>query len=75
MSYRETGRLYEINHNVVMSWDRIYHEEGVAGLLEERRGRAMATDGISKGKKPKIEKAVEKDLIAENQRLRMEIDY
>jgi len=75
MSYRETGRQYGVNHNVVMSWDRIYQEEGVTGLLEERRGRAIKTDGVKKGRKPKIEKTAEKDLIAENQRLRMEIDY
>ena len=28
LSYRETGRLFGINHNVVMAWERIYREWG-----------------------------------------------
>ena len=32
-------------------------------------------NGTQKGRKPKLDKQVEEDLIAENQRLRMEIDY
>ena len=34
-----------------------------------------AASGTQKGRKPKLNKQVEEDLIAENQRLRMEIDY
>lgn len=37
--------------------------------MKERRGRG------SKGISPKLDKKVEEDLIAENQRLRMEIEY
>ncbi len=44
-------------------------------LLAERRGRACVASGTQKGRKPKLDKQVEEDLIAENQRLRMEIDY
>ena len=47
----------------------------VAPNLLERRGRACAASGTRKGRKPKLDKQVEEDLIAENQRLRMEIDY
>lgn len=50
-------------------WERIYLEEGAEGLMKERRGRAR------KGRPPKLDKKVEEDLIAENQRLRMEIEY
>ena len=55
--------------NTIIKWERIYLEEGAEGLMKERRGRG------SKGRPPKIEKKVEEDLIAENQRLRMEIEY
>ena len=50
-------------------------EEGKEALLVERRGRACAASGTRKGRKPKLDKQVEEDLIAENQRLRIEIDY
>ena len=59
----------------VARWERIYLEEGKEALLLERRGRACAASGTRKGRKPKLDKQVEEDLIAENQRLRIEIDY
>ena len=68
LSYRETARQFDIrDHDRVAAWERIYLEEGAEGLYIEHRGRK------STGRPPKIKK--EEDLIAENQRLRMEIDY
>ena len=61
--------------NVVKRWERIYLEEGAEGLMKERRGRACAAGGTRKGRPPKLDKKVEEDLISENQRLRMEIEY
>ena len=61
--------------NIVIRWERIYLEEGVEGLMKERRGRACKASGTQKGRPPKLDKKVEEDLIAENQRLRMEIEY
>ena len=84
MSYHETVRRYWniSNHsegcnyiNVVKRWERIYLEEGAEGLIKERRGRACKASGTRKGCPPKLDKKVEEDLIAENQRLRMEIEY
>lgn len=77
LSYYETVRKYwdiekgqEQNYkNAVQRWERIYLEEGAEGLMKERRGRK------SKGRPPKLDKKTEEDLIAENQRLRMEIEY
>lgn len=79
MSYSETIRKYwdiansgdEHNHTAqVKLWERIYLEEGEEGFMVERRGRS------SKGKTKKpLDKTVEEDLIAENQRLRMENEY
>ena len=61
--------------NTIISWERIYLEEGAEGLMKERRGRACSAGGTRKGRPPKLDKKVEEDLIAENQRLRMEIEY
>ena len=65
----ETERKYDVKHNVISKWERIFLEEGAEGLMKERRGRK------SKGRPPKLDKKTEEDLIAENQRLRMEIEY
>ncbi len=61
--------------NTIKRWERIYLEEGEEGLKRERRGRATKADSVSKGRPPKLQRQVEEDLIAENQRLRMELEY
>ena len=43
--------------------------------MNDRRGRACKASNIRKGRPHKLDKKVEEDLIAENQRLRMEIEY
>ena len=43
--------------------------------MKERRGRASAASDTKKGRPPKPDKKVGEDLIAENQWLRMEIEY
>ena len=43
--------------------------------MKERRGRACKANGANKGRPPKLDKKVEEDLIAENQRLKMELEY
>ena len=74
--YVEPARKYGIpNYRVIQRWERIYMEEGAEGLMKERRGKACAASGTRKGRPPKLDKKVEEDLIAENQRLRMEIEY
>lgn len=83
LGYQETVRKYwdlskgqEHNYtNIVKRWERIYLEEGADGLMKERRGRAVSANGAKRGRPPKLDKKVEEDLIAENQRLRMEIEY
>ena len=81
LGYCETIRKYwkdepEVNHlSKLRLWERIFLEEGAEGLMKERRGRACKASGARKGRPPKLDKKVEEDLIAENQRLRMEIDY
>lgn len=68
LCYRETARQFEIpDHKMVAQWERIYLEEGMEGLYIERRGR--------KANPQRLEKQVEEDLIAENQRLRAEVAY
>ena len=73
LSATETAMHFRLNTHVVLKWERIYYEEGQQGLYIERRGRSKNMS--SKQKKKKLDKAVEEDLIAENQRLRMENEY
>ena len=76
LGYVETARKYDIpNYRVIQRWERIFLEEGAESLMKERRGRACAASGTKKGRPPKLDPKVEEDLIAENQRLRMEIEY
>ena len=76
LGYVETARKYDIpNYRVIQRWERIFLEEGAEGLMKERRGKACAASGTRKGRPPKLDPKVEEDLIAENQRLRMEIEY
>ena len=70
-----TGSNADNYKNIVKRWERIFLEEGAEGLMKERRGRACAASGTKKGRPAKLDPKVEEDLIAENQRLRMEIEY
>ncbi len=74
LSLIETAIKFNLgNHSIVGKWERIYYEEGPQALYENRRGRKK--DMSSKPKKKNLNKKVEEDLIAENQRLRMENEY
>ena len=74
LSATETANHFKLGAvDVVLRWERIYYEEGPQALYEERRGRRKNMS--SKPRKKKLSKEVEKDLIAENQRLRMENEY
>ena len=84
MSYHETVRKYwnttthpqQSNHmSTLRSWERKYLEEGFEGLMKDNRGKGTSQSGKPKGRPPKLDPKVEEDLIAENQRLRMEIEY
>ena len=82
LSYHETVRKYKLGNDqsdgarrMLQRWERIFLEEGAEGLMKERRGRACKASGSNKGRPPKLDRKVEEDLIAENQRLRMEIKY
>lgn len=70
LSQHEVSLKYHVGRTQIQNWERIYLQEGPEGLYIERRGRK------STGRPPKVlDKKVEEDLIAENQRLRMEIAY
>ena len=83
LGYRETARKYNLGNNVCQGkelarrWERIYLEEGEAGFYIERRGRTTKMDNPKKGRprKKSLDKQVENDLIAENQRLKEELEY
>lgn len=77
LSYRETARKYNIGSNEsqgkdrLRGWERIYLEEGAAGLMAERCGRKST----GRPRKQPLNKSTEEDLIAENQRLKEGIEY
>ena len=80
LGYSEMMRKYFPDLNCrgfkfVQRWERIFLEEGAEGLMKERRGRVGKAGVTQKGRPPKLDKKIEEDLIAENQRLRMEIEY
>ena len=82
LSYKEAVRKYSLgNHRyggpsaMIKRWERIYLEEGPAGLAIERRGRASKMEGVRKGRKPKVKPEIKDDLIAENQRLKERLEY
>ena len=80
LNYSETMRKYfphteSRNFHFLKKWERIFLEEGAEGLMKERRGRVCKESGTRKGRPPKLDKKVEEDLIAENQRLRQQLQY
>ncbi len=81
LSYTETAKKHDLyitvngyqyaNYKLVQKWERKYLEGGRKGFFIETRGRGKK----GKGPKPTFDKKVEEDLIAENQRLRMENEF
>ena len=69
LGYRETAERFGVRHKRVQDWERIYLTEGPEGFSIERRGRG------SSGRPKKLPNEVEKDLLAEVQRLRAENKY
>ena len=75
LGYRETERKYNIQHSVIAKWERIFLEEGIEGFMKKRSGRSLKEGETPKIRPPKLDKKTERDLIAENQWLRMENEY
>ena len=80
LTYKETVRKYSLGElenggarQMLQRWERKYLEEGYEGLMKDNRGRP-SIKGKKRGRPPTLDKKVEEDLIAENQRLRMEIE-
>jgi transposase len=75
ISMREAAAKFGIpSYKTVGDWERKYYEEGREALFRDNRGR-KGMNGKSNNEKPKLDKKTEEDLIAENQRLRMENAY
>ena len=70
LGYRETARRFEVRGaQQIINWERTYLAEGPEALAIERRGRG------SSGRRRKLPKEGEEDLLAEVQRLRAENEY
>ena len=82
LTYAETARKYlckigqENSYKSRLKlWERIFLEEGEAGLYRERRGRTKKMDNPKIGRPKKIlDKKVKQDLIAENQQLKERLE-
>ena len=73
LSLRQTAIKFNLgHHSVVNKWEHIYYEKGPQALYEENCGKRKMSSKIQKNK---VEKKSEEDLLAENQRLRMENAY
>ena len=81
LGYQETVyRHWNVNSSVeahnyagrLKLWERIYLEDGEAGFMEEKRRRCP---GKGRPRKQPLPPDLVKDLIEENQQLRMEIEY
>lgn len=67
----DTYKESDNHRSQVRLWERIYLEEGAAGLMTERRGRKST----SRPRKKPLDKEIKNDLIAENQRLKERLEY
>lgn len=74
LSNNAASAHFNLAKSVVKRWERIYLEEGAEALFQERRGRKTLSEK-KRGHPPKLDKQVKEDLIAENQRLRMENEF
>lgn len=76
LSYMATMRKYfpqfpAKDYQFIKRWERIYLTEGAVGFMVERRGRK----GTGRPNKKPLDKEIENDLIAENQRLKEQLEY
>ena len=74
LSFNETAFHFNLgNINVIQRWERIYYEEGVQALYEERRGSKKKMSSKSTKNSKKL--TVTEKLIEENKLLKMENEY
>ena len=59
LSYSETARQFGVVWSRITAWERIYLEEGTAGVQVERRGRG------SKGRPGKLPKKIEEKWVTD----------
>lgn len=69
-----TAAHFNLTKSLVQVWNRRCLEEGLDSLHEDRRGRRMDLEKHC-SRHPRMPKEVEEDLIAENQRLKMENEF
>lgn len=63
---------FNVARTQVQRWNKIYLEEGREALMEERRGKGS---GKKRGRKKRVDKMSNEELMNEVQQLRMENDY
>lgn len=84
LSHRETVRKHwgtktraeeEKYLTTLRKWERIYITEGIEELMKERRGRRKNSEEERKAIMSDETEKTKEELIVENRRLRMEIEY
>lgn len=75
LSASETGAKFNIGHDVVLKWERIYYEEGILGLNKKRRGRPNKSENMTTKSHEEISNKMDNDLMKELEYLRMENAY
>lgn len=74
LSLQETAYHFNLaNATIVSKWERIYYKEGEKALYNNLKGQSKHMG--SKLQKNKLSDNTKEDLIAENERLRMENEY
>jgi transposase len=74
LSSTEAAAHFNIARSVFKRWEHLYLEEGSQALFRERRGRKKLNKK-ERGRPPKLDRQIKEDLIAENQRLKMENEF
>ena len=85
LSHRETVRKHwgtrtrgeeDKYLSTLRKWERIYQTEGIEELMKERRGRRKYSEEEAEAiTSEELENKTKEELIVENRRLRMEIEY
>lgn len=76
LSLKQTSLEYGIpSDSTVLTWLRIYEQEGKSGLYKNNKGRPRKMNPKKSNRKPKGSLTREQELLEENKSLRAELDF
>ena len=72
LGVKETVRKYGLkSHNTLKQWEHIYLNEGAEGFMAEHRGKRSR----GRPRKKQIDIVFDDDLVAENKKLKAQLEY